>query len=136
MELLIILVSTGIMLFIGFHINVYLANRPDKTMQPSPAGTKGRTMELDYTYLQNGDFFVGFLNDYPNDSTQGRDVAELEESLAEVYAIRQEEKRHLAEIRRTGRLRMAGGSALLGASGMGSSAPPITPPPAGPALHP
>jgi predicted RNase H-like HicB family nuclease len=61
-------------------------------------------MELSYTYWQNGEFFVGFLDDYPNDSTQGRDLAELEESLAEVYEIRQEEKRHLAEIRRSGTL--------------------------------
>jgi predicted RNase H-like HicB family nuclease len=63
-------------------------------------------MELAYTYWQDGDFFVGFLNDYPNDSTQGKDLAELEESLAEVYEIRQEEQRHLAVIRRTGTLRI------------------------------
>jgi hypothetical protein len=63
-------------------------------------------MELDYTYWQSGDFFVGFLNDYPGDSTQGRNLAELEEALAEVYEIRQEEKCHLAEIRHTGTLRI------------------------------
>jgi hypothetical protein len=63
-------------------------------------------MELSYTYWQNGDFFVGFLNDYPNDSTQGRNLAELEESLVEVYYIRQEEQRHLAEIRNIGALRI------------------------------
>jgi hypothetical protein len=33
MELLIILFGTGIMLFIGFHINIYLANHPSKKMQ-------------------------------------------------------------------------------------------------------
>jgi len=49
-------------------------------------------MELDYTYWQDGKFFVGFLNDYPKDSTQGLSLNELEEALIEVYEIKQEEK--------------------------------------------
>jgi hypothetical protein len=61
-------------------------------------------MELEYTYWQDGVFFVGFLNDYPEDSTQGLSLAELEEALVEVYEIKQEEKKHLAEIRKTGKL--------------------------------
>jgi predicted RNase H-like HicB family nuclease len=61
-------------------------------------------MELLYTYWQDGDYFVGFLNDYPDDSTQGLSLAELEEALVEVYEIRQEEKKHLAEIRKTGKI--------------------------------
>jgi predicted RNase H-like HicB family nuclease len=52
-------------------------------------------MELRYTYWQDGEFFVGFLDDYPDDSTQGVSLAELEESLVEVYEIKQEEK-HLS----------------------------------------
>ena len=63
-------------------------------------------MELQYTYWQDGDFFVGFLDDYPNDSTQGVSLAELEEALVEVYEIRQEEKKPLAEIRKTGKIRI------------------------------
>ena len=63
-------------------------------------------MELEYTYWQDDEFFVGFLNDYPEDSTQGLSLTELEEALIEVYEIRQEEKRHLAEIRKTGKLRI------------------------------
>ena len=63
-------------------------------------------MELEYTYWQNGEFFVGFLNDYPKDSTQGLSLSELEEALKEVYEIRQEEKKHLAEIRKTGKIRI------------------------------
>jgi len=59
-------------------------------------------MELRYTYWQDGAFFVGFLNDYPDDSTQGVSLAELEEALVEVYEIKQEEKEHLAKIRKTG----------------------------------
>ena len=63
-------------------------------------------MELDYTYWQDGDFFVGFLNEYPKDSTQGLSLSELEEALIEVYEIRQEEKKHLAAIRKTGKIKI------------------------------
>ncbi|MDR2897821.1 MAG: type II toxin-antitoxin system HicB family antitoxin [Spirochaetaceae bacterium] len=61
-------------------------------------------MELEYTYWQDGDFFVGFLNSYPEDSTQGYSLSELEEALIDVYEIRQEEEKHLAMIRKTGRV--------------------------------
>jgi predicted RNase H-like HicB family nuclease len=63
-------------------------------------------MELDYTYWQDGEYFVGFLNNYPNDSSQGMSLSELEEALIEVYEIRQEEKIHLAQIRKTGKVRI------------------------------
>jgi len=49
-------------------------------------------LELQYTYWRDGKFFVGFLNDYPDSSTQGLSLAELKEALAEVYEIKQEEK--------------------------------------------
>ena len=64
-------------------------------------------MELEYTYWQEGGFFIGFLNDYPDDSTQGLSLTELEEALIEVYEIRQEEKKHLAAIRKTGKIRIS-----------------------------
>jgi predicted RNase H-like HicB family nuclease len=60
------------------------------------------TIEQTYTYWKNGDYFVGYLNDYPDDSTQGLTLAELEEALKEVYEIRQEEKLRLSAIRHTG----------------------------------
>jgi hypothetical protein len=63
-------------------------------------------MELEYTWWQDGAFFVGFLNDYPDGSTQGMSLPELEEALIEVYEIKQEEKKHLAEIRKTGKIRI------------------------------
>jgi len=63
-------------------------------------------MELEYTYWQDGAFFVGYLNDYPDDSTQGVSLSELEEALIEVYEIKREEKKHLAEIRKTGKIRI------------------------------
>jgi hypothetical protein len=65
-----------------------------------------KEMELQYTYWQDGKFFVGFLDDYPDDSTQGVSLAELEEALIEVYQIKQEEKEHLAKIRKTGKVRI------------------------------
>ena len=63
-------------------------------------------MELQYTYWQDGAFFVGFLDDYPDDSTRGVSLAELEEALIEVYEIKQEEKEHLAQIRKTGKVKI------------------------------
>jgi hypothetical protein len=51
--------------------------------------------ELLYTYWQDGAFFVGFLNDYPEDSTQGISLTELEEALIEIYDVKQEEKRRI-----------------------------------------
>ena len=63
-------------------------------------------MELEYTYWQDGTFYVGFLDDYPDDSTQGLTLAELEEALIEIYEIKQEEKKHLAAIRKTGRIKI------------------------------
>ena len=63
-------------------------------------------MELQYTYWNDGSSFVGFLNDYPDDSTQGISLAELEEALIEIYEIKQEEKKHLETIRKTGRIKI------------------------------
>ena len=63
-------------------------------------------MELQYTYWQDGAFFVGFLDDYPDDSTQGISLTELEEALIEVYEIKQEEKKHIAGIRNTGKVKI------------------------------
>ena len=63
-------------------------------------------MELQYTYWQDGAFFVGFLNDYPEDSTQGASLSELEEALVEIYEIKQEEIKHLATIRKIGRIKL------------------------------
>jgi len=63
-------------------------------------------MELEYTYWQDGAFFVGFLNEYPDDSTQGVSLSELEEALVEIYEVKQEEKRHLATIRKIGRIKV------------------------------
>ncbi|MDR0743115.1 MAG: hypothetical protein LBF05_01990 [Tannerella sp.] len=59
-------------------------------------------MRLTYTYWKDGLYFVGYLDEYPDDSTQGLTLTELEEALKEVYEIRQEERLRLFPIRRTG----------------------------------
>ena len=63
-------------------------------------------MELEYTYWKDGDFFVGFLDNYPDDSTQGVSLKELEEALIEIYEVKQEEKKHLAAIRKSGKIKI------------------------------
>jgi predicted RNase H-like HicB family nuclease len=37
-----------------------------------------------YTYWQDGDFLIGFLNDYPDYATQGMTKAELIENLKDL----------------------------------------------------
>ena len=60
-------------------------------------------MEVAYTYWESDDdWYVGFLNDYPDHLTQGRDIAELEDMLADVYQIRLEEEKRLGEKRKKG----------------------------------
>jgi len=60
-------------------------------------------MEIAYTYWEADDgLFVGYLNDYPDHLTQGHDLAELEDMLADLYRIRQEEEKRLLQKRKTG----------------------------------
>jgi predicted RNase H-like HicB family nuclease len=64
-------------------------------------------VEVVYTYWEADDgWFVGYLNDYPDHLTQGHDLAELEEMLADVYQIRQEEEKRLAQKRKNGILQL------------------------------
>jgi len=64
-------------------------------------------MEIAYTYWEADDgLFVGYLNDYPNHLTQRHDFAELEDMLADLYQIRQEEEKRLSQKRKTGVLRI------------------------------
>jgi hypothetical protein len=64
-------------------------------------------METTYTYWEADDgWFVGYLNDYPEHLTQGKDLAELEEMLIDIYVIRQEEEKRLTEKRKAGVLRL------------------------------
>jgi len=64
-------------------------------------------MDVAYTYWEADDgWFVGYINIYPEHLTQGHDLAELEEMLADVYQIRQEEEKRLAQKRKNGVLRL------------------------------
>ena len=64
-------------------------------------------MDLAYTYWETDDgWFIGYLNIYPDHLTQGHNLAELEEMLADVYQIRQDEEKRLAQKRKSGVLRL------------------------------
>lgn len=64
-------------------------------------------MELEYTYwVEDDGLFIGYLNNYPEHFTQGHNLKELEEMLADVYQIRQEEEKRLAQKRKSGILRI------------------------------
>ena len=58
-------------------------------------------IELKYTYWESDDgWLVGYLNTYPDHLTQGHDLTELEEMLADVYKIRNDEEKRLSQKRR------------------------------------
>jgi predicted RNase H-like HicB family nuclease len=42
-------------------------------------------MKLSYTYWQNGDWYLGHLDDYPEYDTQGKTLQELEAMLKDLY---------------------------------------------------
>jgi predicted RNase H-like HicB family nuclease len=42
-------------------------------------------VELKYTYKQDGKFFVGFLDEYPEYPTQGLSLTELEDNLEDIH---------------------------------------------------
>ena len=64
-------------------------------------------MEMAYTYWEGeSGWLVGYLDSYPEHLTQGHDIAELEEMLADVYQIRQEEEKRLAQKMKSGILKL------------------------------
>ena len=66
---------------------------------------KRQKMDLEYTYWESKDgWFVGYLNIWPDHLTQGHNLAELEEMLADLYEFYKEEKKTNIE-KRTGTLR-------------------------------
>jgi len=63
-------------------------------------------MELEYTYWKSKDgWFVGYLNIWPDHLTQGRDLTELEEMLADLYEFYKEEQKTSIE-KKAGKLRV------------------------------
>ena len=65
-------------------------------------------LELSYTYWEGeGGWLLGCLDDYPNQWTQGKDIKELEEMLADLYVNFQEEtRRQKVQIKKSGKLRI------------------------------
>jgi predicted RNase H-like HicB family nuclease len=65
-------------------------------------------MELEYTYWRENDgWYLGYLNDYPDHWTQGKDIAELEEMLKDLYEIEQKEDPKEIPERKIGKLAIA-----------------------------
>jgi hypothetical protein len=42
-------------------------------------------MKASFTYWQDGDFFLGFLDDFPDYQTQGESLDDLKEHLVDLY---------------------------------------------------
>ncbi|MCL2243362.1 MAG: type II toxin-antitoxin system HicB family antitoxin [Treponema sp.] len=65
-------------------------------------------MEMPYTYWEGEDnWLVGYLNDYPDHWTQGKNIPELEEMLMDLYINFQEEARNGKKpIKKSGVLRI------------------------------
>ena len=65
-------------------------------------------MEMAYTYWEGeGGWLVGYLNNYPDNWTQGKDIAELEAMLIDLYInFTEESKKNTALIKKNGTLRV------------------------------
>ena len=62
-------------------------------------------MSMEYTYWKDKDFYIGYLNDFPDYKTQAYSVSELEENLKSLYNdIKSDE---IPFIRPVGKLEMA-----------------------------
>ena len=60
---------------------------------------------MEYTYWKDKDFYIGYLNDFPDYKTQAYSVSELEENLKSLYDdIKSDE---IPFIRHVGKLEMA-----------------------------
>jgi predicted RNase H-like HicB family nuclease len=42
-------------------------------------------MEMSYTYFEDGGWFVGYFDNFPEHLTQGKTLDELEEMLRDLY---------------------------------------------------
>ena len=64
-----------------------------------------RMEKAKFTYWQDGDMWLGYLEDYPDYMTQGKTLAELEENLKDIYKELTSGK--IPHVRRTAELEMA-----------------------------
>jgi predicted RNase H-like HicB family nuclease len=65
-------------------------------------------MEMQYTYWEGEDgWLIGYLNEYPEQWTQGKNIKELEEMLIDLYVNFQEEtNQKKKQIKKIGVLRI------------------------------
>ena len=65
-------------------------------------------MEMAYTYWEGeGGWLIGYLNDFPDNWTQGKDIEELEEMLLDLYLnFKEESKKKTTPIKKNGKLRI------------------------------
>ena len=62
-------------------------------------------MEIDFTFWKDGDFFIGYLNEFPDYETQGYSLDELKTNLKSLFEdIKSEE---IPYIRQTARFVLA-----------------------------
>ena len=62
-------------------------------------------MEIDFTFWKDGDFFIGYLNEFPDYETQGYSLDELKTNLKSLFEdIKSEE---IPYIRQTAHLVLA-----------------------------
>ncbi len=47
--------------------------------------SKRANMKIEYTYWKDDDFFIGFINQYPDYETQGDTLEELKENLRDLW---------------------------------------------------
>ena len=47
-------------------------------------------IKLRYTFEMDGDFFVGYLDEYPEYPTQGKNLKDFEENLLDIYEMIQD----------------------------------------------
>jgi len=47
--------------------------------------SKRTNMKIEYTYWKDNDFFIGFINQYPDYETQGETLEELKENLRDLW---------------------------------------------------
>ena len=60
---------------------------------------------VQFVYWQDGDFWLGYLQDYPDYMTQGETLEELKENLRDIH--RDITGGHIPEVRRVDELEVA-----------------------------
>ena len=65
-------------------------------------------MELNYIYWQENDgWYLGYLDEYPEYWTQGKDIKELEEMLIDIYKNEQEAEPQNTPRRKMGKIALS-----------------------------